>query len=198
MKTKLKQIAFYTLAVLLGGCVQSLHPLLTEKDWIFDANLVGTWMSKDSNECWEFSSEDNKTYTFVYTDSEGKSGDFNAWLGKLDGYTFLDIWPKPLDLDASDFYESHFLKSHSFMMVEAITPQLKLRQIDRDRVDKLLENDPNIIKHERIEDGYIVLTASTEELQEFVLNYGVNEELGLFGEAAVLYRTADDATTGCQ
>lgn len=50
MKAKIQIAAFYLLAVILGGCVPSLHPLFTENDLIFDANLVGKWASMEPNE----------------------------------------------------------------------------------------------------------------------------------------------------
>jgi hypothetical protein len=55
---------------------------------------------------------------------------------------------------------------------------------------KLLEQDPNAINHTIIEDR-LVLTASTKELQAFVLKYADDERL--FIEAGELYRkTARD------
>jgi hypothetical protein len=35
----------------------------------------------------------------------------------------------------------------------------------------MIESDPNVIKHEVVDDDRIVLTASTEELQNFVIKY---------------------------
>ena len=45
---KTKKFLFYLLAVFLGGCVLSLHPLYTEKDLIFEEKLLGTWAKNDS------------------------------------------------------------------------------------------------------------------------------------------------------
>ena len=56
---------------MMGGCVQSLHPLFTEKDIIFEEKLVGIW-SEDPNskEIWEFKKADANSYEFIYTDSD--------------------------------------------------------------------------------------------------------------------------------
>lgn len=64
---------------------------------------------------------------------------------------------------------------------------LKLRLTDDDEFKKLLEEDPNAVKHEMVEeDGPVVLTASTKELQAFVLKYAEDERL--FTEPKVLMR----------
>jgi hypothetical protein len=172
MKTKLKIIAFYLLAVVLGGCVPSLHPLFTENERIFDANLVGIWYT-DSNETWEFK-PGSKSYECIYVDKDGKSGRFNAGLGKLQNNMFLDIFPSELKLTENDFYKIHFVPTHTFMRVNLTKDSLELRVMNPDGLDKLLKSEPNGIKHESSEGGGVVLTASTKELQDFMLKYGVD------------------------
>ena len=43
--------------------------------------------------------------------------------------------------------------------------------IDYDKVKKMIEDDPDVIKHEVVDEDRIVLTASTEELQDFVIEH---------------------------
>jgi hypothetical protein len=52
-------------------------------------------------------------------------------------------------------------------------------------MEKLLKEDPNAVKHESVKDGF-VLTASTKELQAFVLKYA--DDSRLFTEEIVLRR----------
>ncbi|HUW18074.1 MAG TPA: hypothetical protein VMW16_02095 [Sedimentisphaerales bacterium] len=63
---------------------------------------------------------------------------------------------------------------------------LKLRLTDDDAFKKLLERDANAVKHEMVENNGVVLTASTKELQAFVLKYADDESL--FTDAKVLLR----------
>jgi len=198
MKTKLKIAAFYLLALILGGCVPSLHPLFTENELIFDANLVGIWAPVDSNETWEFKpsgKSDSNSYECIYIENNGKSGGFYAGLGNLGDNMFLDIYPKELNLSENDFYKTHFVAAHSFMRAQLTKDSLELRVMNPGNLDKLLKSDPGIIKHERLESGGIVLTAPTKELQKFMLKYGINEKLELFGErkkADKLHRVKTD------
>jgi hypothetical protein len=55
--------------------------------------------------------------------------------------------------------------------------------LDPDEMKRVLGKDPNAIKHE-LEDNRLVLTASTKELQAFVLKYANDEKL--FGNKIVL------------
>ncbi len=181
MKTKLKIIAFYSLTIMLAGCVPSLHPLFTENELIFDANLAGIWTT-DSNETWKFKSA-NKGYECIYIDKDGKIGKFNGGLGKLKDDMFLDIYPAELNLTENDFYKAHFVPAHTFMRVHLAKDSLKLRAMNPDSFDKLLKSDPNVVRYEQPQGSSTVLTASTKELQDFMLKYGIDEKYGLFGKA---------------
>jgi hypothetical protein len=182
MKSKLKVIAFYTLALILGSCVPSLHPLFTENDLIFDANLIGTWASTEPNETFEFKQTKTKDYECIYIDKDGKSGKFIAGLGKLGNTMYLDIYPSEPNMIENDFYKSHLLSTHSFMKIELSKDALKLCSMSPDSTDSLLKSKPNAVKHEKLEgdNGSIVLTAPTKELQKFILKYGADKKAELF------------------
>ncbi len=180
MKTKLKIAAFYLLAAILGGCVPSLHPLFTENDLIFDANLIGTWASAEPNERLDFKQAKTKYYECIYIDKDGKSGKFDIGLGKLGNTTYLDIYPSEPNMIENDFYKSHLLFTHSFVKIELSKGILKLCSMGPEETGKLLKSKPNAVKHEKIEGGGIVLTASTKELQKFILKYGNDKKAELF------------------
>jgi hypothetical protein len=57
--------------------------------------------------------------------------------------------------------------------------------MEPDNVEDMLENDPNLIKHEIVQDR-LVLTASTKELQKFMKAHADDE--GLFGEPSKMKR----------
>lgn len=180
MKTALKKIAFYTLAILLGGCVPSLHPLFTDDEIIFDANLVGVWGEPNSKESWEFKPAANKKYDVIYTEEKG-IGKFDGRLGKLGNNTFIDFYPQDINLPGNDFYKGHLLGVHTFAKINLSKNGLKLNAMSPEDLDKLLKTKPNIIKHDRPVDR-TVLIASTKELQAFIQKYGSNEKFELFGK----------------
>ena len=175
MKTKMKVIAFYLLALVLGGCVQpSLHSLFTKDQVFFDSNLSGVWKEADSNETWHFSRfEDANGYKLVITQKDGKRGTFLAGLGKLENSLFLDVYPVESGEPGIDFYKEHLLSAHSFMRVQQIDSTLKIAIVDSDKINKIIKADPNAVRYEKVDDR-IILTADTNELQNFVIEYGIN------------------------
>ncbi|MHB0946635.1 MAG: hypothetical protein ACYC3B_05655, partial [Sedimentisphaerales bacterium] len=156
--------------------VPSLHPLFTDEEIIFDANLVGVWGEPNSKNFWEFKPVVNsKKYDVVYTDEKG-IGKFDGRLGKIGNDTFIDFYPQDINLPGSDFYKFHLLGIHTFAKVGLSKDSLKLSVMNPDNVEKLLKSDPNATKYEKVDDR-IVLTASTKELQTFIKKYGKDKDL---------------------
>ena len=184
-----KKVLFYLLAAALCGCVPvaSLHCLYTEADVVFEEKLLGTWVD-DPNEpdtTWEFTRIDdpNNAYKLIFTDEEGRKGSFVAVLVKLKDKLFLDVCPSELPWEMEDPnkvdwpYNAFFLiPAHTFIKVESIEPQLKMRITQESEMEKLLKENPDAIKHTSIEDR-LVLTASTKQLQAFVLKYADDERV---------------------
>lgn len=181
---KTKKLLFYTLAVLLVGCVPSLHPLYTGKDLVFNEKLLGTWADKENR--WTFQKgTDPNSYKLSVTDEKGK-GRFIAYLVKIDNMLFLDLFPEEPELEqANDFYKLHLVGVHTFIKVEQIEPMLKVRVMDPGKIEKMLEDDPNLLKHEKVKDR-IILTASPKELQKFMKKYANVVEV--FGDPSELKR----------
>ena len=191
---RIKKLLFYLLAVLLGGCVpvMSLHSLYTKEDVVFEKNLVGIWVD-DANGTWEFKHPDEKdmAYELILSSPDGTKGLLVANLVKLENQLFLDVYPTQSPCgkledpnEAEWFYNSFlFVRAHTFIKVDSIEPQLRIQLTDDDGMKKLLKEDPNAVKHELAEDE-IILTASTKELQAFVLKYA--DDSRVFGEKSVL------------
>ena len=201
---KTKKLLFYTLAVILGGCVPviSLHPLYTEKDIVVDKKLCGTWVDDANNPktIWEFKciDEPKNAYKLIFTDEEGMKGSFVAHLVKLQNRFFLDIFPselpwEPEDPNKMDWpYNSLFLiPAHTFVKVDSIESQLKLRLTLESNMEKLLKENPNAVEHTSVGDR-LVLTGSTKELQAFVIKYADDERV--FTDQVTLSRK--DSKTG--
>jgi len=185
---KTKKALFYLLAVVLGGCVPSLHSLFTEKDTYFDPQLVGIWTSSDK-EIWQFAKKpDSNSYEVIYTDKDENRGSFVGTLGKINDMTFLDLFPDNtlMEIHSNGFYQAHLVPAHTFMKIEQIQPVLKMRAMGPDNTRDMLKNDPNLLKYELIEDNRVVITASTQQLQQFMKEHA--NDKGLFGDPTELKR----------
>lgn len=198
-----KKLFFYLLAVVLGGCVPvvSLHPLFGEKDVVFNEKLIGTWVDEPNkgDTVWEFKRDDanENAYRLIFSDKEGKKGLFVAHLVKLKDKLFLDACPAPWEQQDPNkiewAYNTLFLiPAHTFIKINSIEPQLKMQITDDEKMREFLKADPNAVKHTLLDDKP-VLTASTKELQTFVLKYA--DDVRVFpGEIVLLQRKAEVPT----
>ena len=170
---KIKQLACFVLVAACGGCLYSLHPLYTQDTLVFRDELLGKWSDEDA--IWEFRHAKGMEYELRVFD--GKEGRFSVHLVQLGDMLFLDIYPDGETFEEmQSFSAMHLVPVHTFMKVEQIEPRLILRAIDAGEIGNLLEEDPDLLKHEEVDNG-LVLTASTEALQAFMLSFGHDEDL---------------------
>jgi hypothetical protein len=178
-----KKALFYLLAALLGGCVpiMSLHPLYTEKDVVFEERLLGRWVDDPNSPetTWDFNriEEPNNAYNLLFSDEEGKKGSFVANLVKLQNRLFLDVYPSELPSKIEDpnkselpFNSFFLIPAHTFLKIDFNGAMLKMWITNDDDMKKLLEEEPNAVQHTFLDDR-LILTASTKELQSFVVKY---------------------------
>ena len=204
---KIKNMLPFTLAFVLAGCIPvwSLHPLYDDQHIAFEEKLLGTFTEdkEDTNITWEFTRADEpNTYQLIYSsvskdEPNGMKGLFEAHLVKLDGHLFLDIFPSNDELKQMKWSINLFfmLHVHTFAKVEIVDSQLNIWLSDDDGLKKLLKQDPNAIKHELVEGGEPVLTASTGQLQEFVLKHVDDSRIFTNGHALVRKTTEPSQDT---
>jgi hypothetical protein len=169
MKNTIK-FAILGFLLILTSCVPSLNPLYTDADLIFDEALLGVWSDAEAAESWDFAYLSEKEYKLVYTDEKGKKGEFRARLLRIEGKTFLDLTPVKPVLPQNDFYKANFLATHTFVQVTQSAPNARIAYLEPDWLKSFLEKNPAAIRHEKLS-GEILLTASTKELQKFLLTH---------------------------
>ena len=167
--------AFAAAALLFGACIPSVNPFYTAKDVVLDTRLFGEWQAKDkSGDCdiWKFEKTDTNAYKLTVTDKEGKQGEFNAHLFKLEDNYFLDLIPTGCEYatNQADLVAFSMFPGHLLVRVFQLEPELKLALFDFDWLGKFLEANPKALAHHS-EDKRIVLTADTRRLQGFVLKH---------------------------
>lgn len=182
-------LAIIAISVALVGCVvSSVYPYYTEKDLVFEPALVGKWSDAkpdaDGKEAWVFEKGEDKDYTFNLV-GENKTNKFSAHLFKLKDQLFLDFVPLE---QHEDYVPPHYL-----MKVTQIQPTLKTAIMDYEWLGKLVEKEPQAVRHMLVptepgkpDNVRLVLTADTQELQNFVLKHLDTE--GAFKEATEMKR----------
>ena len=177
MKKHLLLLATVATLILAGCFVPSVNPLYTEKDLIFDPALVGIWGEAGSEQRQNFAREGGKAYIWTSQDKESTNV-FRAHLMQLGEHRFLDA----VLVRTSDEWKGVGRASvvvrpaHLFFKVELQKTSLRVRALSTEWLDKILEENPKAIAHERIhepdmrdEERRVMLTASTAELQTFIL-----------------------------
>jgi len=169
---KLKVLSLVAYGILLTGCwVLSVNPLYTEEDSIFEQGLIGTWADSAGSDdgSWTFRIAGERVYRLVTKEEDEPDGIFEAHLLRLGGHLFLDVYPQE-PKSGSEFYRNHVIPAHSFWKVSLEGYVLVLYYLDPEWLRENIDQKKIEIKHVRRGD-VIVLTASTAELQEFILQH---------------------------
>lgn len=182
------------LSVLLAtsACsVQSLHPLYSEEVLWYDEAMEGDWVDNDGR-LWTLEnaallkslhsgtsngvSSRRKMYLASYADEKDTLYAFEIHLLRLGKQRFVDIfpWEKYTEKMINGSMIVNLLPVHTFAKIELRGDSLFLSEIDGSWVKDLVKNNQIRISHEKV-DLYggeeIILTASTEELQKFIIKY---------------------------
>jgi hypothetical protein len=158
--------------LLAFGCIPSLHPTYRSEDVVFDPALLGGWEGEKDAGLWLFNQGDKeKTYRAVQLTTDGDdpalAATFDAHLVEVDGLRLLDLTPQDPQPAGTVYYRMHLLPVHTFVVVDQIEPTLRVRMLKPDWLGKLLEEQPDALKHEKLDDAF-VLTAEPEQLQAFI------------------------------
>ena len=167
-------LAVLGIAVLLAGCVPSLHPLYTKQDLVVDNKLVGTWSDEDLEETWVFKAASDKAYDLTLT-SNGEPAEFETHLVRLGGATFLDMYPKETKGVKNEYYLLHLIPAHTFSRIKIDGDVLSVAMLDGTWLEDVIDEGIVKIAHEDVEED-IVLTASTPELQKFLRKHAQDDQ----------------------
>jgi hypothetical protein len=173
MKSKLA-IALGLIITVMSGCITSLNPLYTDKDIIFKKELIGTWQDSKTNESWTFEKWEENGYKLVHKE-EGEQATFRAVLVKIGDYMFLDLYPMET-ASKNSLKQMHQFPVHSFSKVTLSGNSLSLEMLNPEWLDKGLATESLQVQHSKTSDGRIILTATTSELQSFMLAHASMKE----------------------
>lgn len=191
---KWRIILIVTVIATLSSCIFTFHPLYSDDILVDIPRLEGSFLdrddfSQDSAE-WIFTREDKGTYQLEIIQNHS-SGTMEVHAVKLGGEYFLDFSVNGLDSDdIPDFIEWHLVPMHSFAKVNVNNDRLELNFIDMEWAEQNLENHRIRIDYETRRNNndteFILLTASTVDLQKFVTKYAQYDEA--FDEPDILRR----------
>lgn len=183
-------LAFTFLLIFLSSCLETIHPIFTEKDLVYDARLIGTWKTDTTggraiitNLATEssvqlpgnISSISKKGYLISYMDKDGSlSGLYIAFLARIGKHLYFDYYPadKKNDKSVDNFFMIHLTKMHTSYRVNFTKDGFEMSQLDEGFIRQLIDEKKIRISHEKSEEDDIIITASTSELQQYIIKYG--------------------------
>ena len=193
MKKIVLTTAFALLLIFLSSCLTTLHPIFTEKDLAYDPKLIGVWNTENEGKKGKviinnlatdnsvelpgnISAIKQKGYFIIYQDENGKVSDqYIAFLARIGKHLYFDYFPtdKKEDRKIDEFFGVHFVRMHTSYRVEILKDgSFELSQLDGSYVKSLIDEKKIRISHETDADDNTVITASTKELQQYLLKYG--------------------------
>lgn len=183
--SRCKKVAAALIAILLlcllaaCGPVLSIHPLYTDRDVVFDPGLVGIWFDPGSSDApVVFERGPDNSYRVITHLDKDTSADqiFEAHLVKLNGHLFLDAEQTKNRIAGKEEDMGIAIPAHLLGRVSIEGDALNLDLLDEDWIKDQLKAGKISIAHEDNDDGDVVLTASTAELQKFVVAHADDDK----------------------
>lgn len=216
-------LSVFTIFLLTGCFLKSVHPLVSVNDAILLDGLEGRW--EDDENRWTFIHDtrnfedlnnemqfeynnDNTEGTISFEESGEMEGNsylvileefsgsridssfFFGHIGSFGGNFFMDLELIDASVTTS-FANSHLFPVHTFSKLRILDSELSIEFFKDSWIKELIENNRIRIKHEKVSnstsDDEILITASTEELQKFVIKYSNDEKA--FDDPKILARS---------
>ncbi len=179
---KVKYSFIFLIAFLLLGCpARSLFPLFLEKDILFSPSLLGTWMdtNKEFGTVTVQQSDHNRYNIISYDRRKSDTTLFEAQLGTIGNFWFIDSYI------AKKNRNECMIPVHFFSKIWLEKDTLRYETIGSAQLNKMIAKGELKIPHVNYE-GDILLTASTEQLQQLVLLLADDERV--FDKSGILIR----------
>lgn len=197
MKKLISFLLLTVMAVMLQGCiVKSLHPFFKESDVIFKKELLTTWTDQDGGQ-WSIRpfKEKANAYEMHFLHNGEKDVVFLAHLFLLNNELYFDFLPLSdgVENESLTLFNLHLMPTHSIAKIAVLNKdEIQVKWLNEGWMWSLFDQNRIKISHEVIydeapendQDKTYVLTASTEELQKFVVKYG-GEDAAFDGDNTV-------------
>jgi hypothetical protein len=164
----------------------SVHRLYTSDEVVFEPNLVGSWVAAEPDENSGIMQMDivkagANGYEITFTMQDTPTAQvakisFDAHLVKLHGRLFIDVVQTALQIDGKPSERQIAVPGHMFGKISVDGQNLRMSFLDDDWVAREIKSGGLSIDTE--DEGFqpAVLTASTAELQKFVVDHADDEQ----------------------
>ncbi|HZY82139.1 MAG TPA: hypothetical protein VFE50_21590 [Cyclobacteriaceae bacterium] len=172
------------IALSFQGCiVKSVHQFYKEKDVFLRPTIEGTWEDKEKVQWTIHRNPFGKNYE-LHCSKNGREVALLGTLFELDGNTYLDIIPTQDNSEEVLVFDLHMVPTHSIARINiAGNDEINIFWFNEEWLREMFTQNKIRISHELVmdadpkskDDGLYLLTATTDELQKFVMKYGNDE-----------------------
>lgn len=171
----------------LTGCVLSLEPIVPESEAIFDERLLGAWEEVSGSDVAVITRGAQNTYAIQYS-AGGRSGTFEARLGRLGGRLVLDVWPSPRDTDLPEPYRDVLISGHVLLALEVESDETRVAVLDPDAMLQAVRAGEIGMAYSTADDRVVLRADSAQlrsELSGWLKRPGALDRPEVFRRAAV-------------
>ena len=158
-----KLIALLAPAIVLGGCVLSIDPIVTDAGASFDPRLLGTWEEAAGSDRAVISRSAGNTYAIEYT-SDGKVARLEARLGRLAEHQVLDVWAAPGDSDLPQLYGGFLTPGHLLLCLDIGQDEIRVTSLEDDPLLEAMRTSRVRLEHTSLRDR-LILHGNTDKLR---------------------------------
>lgn len=182
MRNVLRAIGVAIIGIAVSGCwVTSLNPYFEQKIAKFEKGLVGTWQNKKGDTTVVIEKDVEGAYKILFSDGGGTSK-FKGYLARIGGSLFMDIAIAE-DVKGNGLFRSCIVPTHFLVRLEYTSRRIRYSHIGFDWMKGILASDERAISGALMHaDGPILLTSTTEEIQDFLATSAGNTEAFAGGE----------------
>jgi hypothetical protein len=144
--------------------VVSSDPVVTGSDATFDSRLLGSWEDVKGSDRASVSRAGASSYRIEYTDEHGRTGRFEARLGRLGERRVLDVWPAPGANELPDVYGNSLLPGHVLLALEIDSDRVSVSTLEPDSLGAALRSGQVRLAYESAGDR-LLLRAATGQLR---------------------------------
>jgi hypothetical protein len=185
-------IGFVGILLTMNSClIKSLHPFYTKDDIIVDDRIIGNWETDNGKTHWEIFKTDSiedlsqgfmptkkiyqPYYQITIIEEKKDTSLYRATIFSLNEKTYIDFF---LYTDYGDFANWHTVRSHSVAKINISEEnKITLSWFSEEWLATVFKEGRIRIPHEKIYSENpdmletIIITASTSQLQKFLLKY---------------------------
>ena len=177
-----------------SACVVSaVHPFYTPQDLDSDGAIVGAWKYQDEV-TFVFTPGDNNILNVTVEEEvepeKRFTSRFEGHLFRLGPDSFLDLYPASVP-EGSEFYLLHFFRCHTVAKVDLSADRLEMKFVSAAWLSRQIKAGTVSTSYAK-SGGVLLLTATTEEMQELLSLNASGEET--FEPALEFERVRDEET----